>query len=155
MLQERGSGILLSSEAMRSRDAAPTYWLTRFWFLRGMGFIYLIGFLVLVNQYKPLLGSNGLYPVPIFLNDLRSMLHGRLGRLVIVPSLFWINSSDSFMMGSAWIGVALSVSVLAGVTNAVVMAVLWILYASFIHVGQLFYGYGWEMMMIEAGFLAI
>jgi hypothetical protein len=35
------------------------------------------------------------------------------------------------------------------------MAVLWFLYLSFVHVGQIFYGYGWEILLLEAGFLGI
>ena len=32
---------------------------------------------------------------------------------------------------------------------------LWALYLSFVHVGQIFYGYGWEILLLETGFLAI
>ena len=32
---------------------------------------------------------------------------------------------------------------------------LWILYMSFVHVGQDWYGYGWEVQLLETGFLAI
>ena len=50
---------------------------------------------------------------------------------------------------------ALSLVVLAGFANALLMAALWALYMSFVHVGQDFYGYGWEMQLLETGFLAI
>jgi hypothetical protein len=33
--------------------------------------------------------------------------------------------------------------------------VLWALYLSIINVGQMFYGFGWESLLVEAGFLAI
>ena len=33
--------------------------------------------------------------------------------------------------------------------------VLWLLYMSFVHVGQDWYGYGWEIQLLETGFLAI
>ena len=35
------------------------------------------------------------------------------------------------------------------------MAVLWALYMSFVHVGQDWYGFGWEIQLLETGFLAI
>jgi hypothetical protein len=35
------------------------------------------------------------------------------------------------------------------------MAALWALYMSFVHVGQDWYGYGWEIQLLETGFLAI
>ncbi len=39
--------------------------------------------------------------------------------------------------------------------NALVLAVLWILYMSFTHTGQEWYGYGWEIQLSQTGFLAI
>ena len=44
---------------------------------------------------------------------------------------------------------------LLGFANALLMAVLWALYMSFVHVGQDWYGYGWEIQLLETGFLAI
>jgi len=38
---------------------------------RGLAAIYLIAFLVVLNQFKPLLGENGLLPVPLFLKRVR------------------------------------------------------------------------------------
>ncbi len=35
------------------------------------------------------------------------------------------------------------------------MAALWFLYLSFNHIGQLWYGYGWEIQLLETGFLGI
>jgi hypothetical protein len=45
--------------------------------------------------------------------------------------------------------------VLAGFANAPLLAVLWFLYMSFVNVGQDWYGYGWEIQLLETGFLAI
>ncbi|MEK6206265.1 MAG: lipase maturation factor family protein, partial [Chloroflexota bacterium] len=44
--------------------AAPDYWLTRFVFERALGAVYLVAFLVTVNQFRPLLGERGLLPAP-------------------------------------------------------------------------------------------
>ena len=33
-------------------------------------------------------------------------------------------------------------------------AALWVLYLSFVNVGQTFYGFGWETLLLEAGLLA-
>ena len=32
---------------------------------------------------------------------------------------------------------------------------IWALYLSFVNVGQTFYGFGWESILLEAGFYAI
>jgi len=45
----------------------PTYWLTRFVFLRFLGFVYLFAFLSLVFQVIPLIGDNGLLPADNYL----------------------------------------------------------------------------------------
>jgi len=39
--------------------------------------------------------------------------------------------------------------------TAAVWALLWVLYLSFVNIGQTFYGFGWETLLLEAGFLAI
>ncbi len=72
-----------------------------------------------------------------------------------LPSLFWFWHSDGFLLASAWTGFIISCVVLAGYANAVMLSVLWFLYMSFVHVGQDWYGYGWEIQLLETGFLAI
>src|SRR6185369_9277087 len=72
-----------------------------------------------------------------------------------LPSIFWLDCSDGFMQGAAYVGVVLAGLVLYGVANVPLLAMLWFLYMSFIHIGQLFYGYGWEILLLETGFLAL
>jgi hypothetical protein len=131
--------------------APPSYWLTRWLYLRGIGFIYLCAFISLWWQLVPLLGARGVLPAASYLAALR---HAKVG-FADVPSLFWLGCSDGALRVACAVGLALSAAVLAGLTNALAMAALWILYLSFVHVGQLFYGYGWEILLLEAGFLAI
>ncbi len=132
-----------------------SYWLTRFVILRLLGLIYAIAFLVAANQILPLIGSDGLLPVGTFLAHVRLALGGSLGGFVRLPSLFWLNHSDTALVTTAWLGFALSCVVLCGYANALLLAVLWVLYMSFVHVGQEWYGYGWEVQLLETGFLAI
>src|SRR5438445_284203 len=47
--------------------SAPGYWLSRLVFERALGAIYLVAFLVAVNQLRPLVGEHGLLPAPRFL----------------------------------------------------------------------------------------
>ena len=44
---------------------------------------------------------------------------------------------------------------MAGYANALTLGALWVLYLSLVHVGQDWYGYGWEIQLTETGFLAI
>lgn len=126
------------------------YWLTRFVFLRLLGLVYTAAFLSLANQLLPLIGSHGLLPARLFLEEVNSNPSA-----AFLPSIFRLGASDGFLLASAWTGVALSLALLAGFANAILMAFLWILYLSFVSIGQEWYGFGWESQLLETGFLAI
>jgi hypothetical protein len=133
----------------------PTYWLTRFVILRLLGAVYAIAFLVAINQVVPLIGANGLLPVAIYLKQVSAALGSAGAGFVRLPSVFWLWHSDTALLTVAWIGFMLSIVVAAGFANAPLLGVLWFLYMSFNHVGQDWYGYGWEIQLTETGFLAI
>jgi len=138
-----------------SRAAGESYWLTRFVMLRLLGCVYAVAFLSAAKQIVPLIGAHGLLPVTLFLERVANVLGSPVAGFVRLPSLFWFAHSDTVLQLTAWIGFALSCVVVAGYANAVLMAVLWALYMSFVHVGQDWYGYGWEIQLLETGFLAI
>ncbi len=144
-----------SQAVSRAPGTTPAYWLTRFLILRLLGVIYAIAFLVAINQIVPLIGSNGLLPVGIYLKQVSAALGSVGAGFVRLPSLFWFGHSDTALLTIAWIGFVLSSIVVAGYANALLLAVLWFLYMSFVHVGQDWYGYGWEIQLTETGFLAI
>ena len=55
-------------EEVESLELGPgTYWLTRVLFLRYLGFIYLVAFLISFHQNKELIGSRGLTPASTYL----------------------------------------------------------------------------------------
>ncbi|HEV2456547.1 MAG TPA: lipase maturation factor family protein [Verrucomicrobiae bacterium] len=122
--------------------------------LRLLGFVYAVAFFVAAKQILPLIGSNGLTPVNLYLSEIRNAQCAFDG-FYRLPSLFWFVHSDSALQITAWIGFALACVVVAGYANALMMAALWALYMSFVHVGQDWYGYGWEIQLLETGFLAI
>ena len=132
---------------------APDYWLTRLVFQRALAAIYLIAFLVAARQFAPLLGERGLLPVPRF----TAYVPFRAS-----PSLFHLRYSDRLLRAVAWTGLALSALVVSGIPDAwplalemLLWAVLWALYLSIVNVGQTFYSFGWETLLLETGFLAI
>jgi hypothetical protein len=140
---------------MTGASVPATYQLTRFLILRLLGLVYSVAFLVIVLQFDPLLGSGGLLPAASFLERVRVASGSTAAAVVELPTLFWFACSDRVLHGAAWIGLVLSVAVLLGATNALLQLVLWALYLSFVHVGQLFYGYGWETQLCETGALAV
>ena len=148
----------MASESRRTPRAPgppPTYWLTRFVILRLLGVLYAVAFLVAINQIVPLIGAKGLLPVGLYLQQVSRVLGSDGAGFVRLPSLFWLWHSDTALLAAAWAGFVLSCVVVAGFANVPLLAVLWVLYLSFVHVGQEWYGYGWEIQLTETGFLAI
>jgi len=126
--------------------------LVRLLFERGLAAIYLVAFLSALHQFPALLGERGLLPVPAFLARVRFR---------DAPTLFHWHYSDRLLRIVAWIGIALSAATIAGLTERAPLAIsmsvwliLWALYLSIVNVGQTFYAFGWESMLIEAGFFA-
>ncbi|HEY2720192.1 MAG TPA: lipase maturation factor family protein [Chitinophagaceae bacterium] len=142
-------------EYPREMNAVRSYWLTRFMILRLLGIVYAIAFLVAINQIIPLIGSNGLTPVGTYLEFVSRALGSNSAGFWRLPSLFWFWHSDSALLIVAWVGFLLSCLVVAGFANAPLLTILWFLYMSFVHAGQEWYGYGWEIQLTETGFLAI
>jgi len=134
---------------------ARSYWLTRFLILRLLRLVYAFAFLSLALQVLPLVGHAGLLPADRFLDLVAESLGSRGAGFLALPSLFWLGISDPALAALAWLGLALSLCVLAGFANSILLAALWALYLSFVHVGQEWYGFGWEIQLLETGFLAI
>lgn len=135
-------------------NSTQSYWLTRFVILRLLGIIYAIAFLVAINQIIPLIGEDGLLPIGNAIEMIRKAIGSTEG-FIRLPSIFWFNHSDDMLLFIAWLGFILSCMVAAGYANAIILFVLWFLYMSFVHLGQDWYGYGWEIQLLETGFLSI
>ncbi|MEJ0000349.1 MAG: hypothetical protein WDO13_15025 [Verrucomicrobiota bacterium] len=130
---------------------ADTYWLTRYVLLRWMGFVYCVAFYVAAQQLVPLVGAHGLTPAAPIFSDYSAHFADPLSAFLALPSLFWLNCSDTMLRAIPWTGLVLSVIMLAGYTNAIVQAILWMFYLSIVSVGLDWYGYGWELQMSETG----
>ena len=118
---------------------------------RGLAAVYFVAFLSALNQFKALLGERGLLPAGDYL--------ARVG-FREAPSLFHWRCSDRAFSVVAWSGLALSVVALTGLSergpfwlSVLVWLLLYALYLSIVNVGQVFYAFGWESMLLEAGFL--
>jgi len=132
---------------------APEYWLSRLVLQRALAAVYLVAFVSAALQFRALIGERGLTPVPDFVRRV-PFRHS--------PSLFHLHYSDRFFAAVAWLGAALSAAVLLGAADRVPLAVsmvmwalLWALYLSIVNVGQTWYAFGWESLLLEAGFLAV
>ena len=136
-------------------SSGESYWLTRFVLLRLLGAVYAVAFLVAAQQLVPLVGERGLTPASIFLDGIHAHFGSTISAFTAVPSIFWLNHSDLALIVVPWTGLILALLVTIGYANGLLLAVLWTLYLSIVHIGQDWYGYGWEIQLTETGFLAI
>ena len=132
---------------------ADDYWIARLLLLRAVGAVYLIAFVVVVNQFRPLLGERGLLPAPAFLRHVS---------FKDAPSVFVWRYSDRLLLAVGWAGIVLSAAVVSGVVeqaplwvSMLVWLALWALYLSVVNIGQTFYGFGWESLLLETGFYCV
>lgn len=133
--------------------SAPEYWLGRLVLERGVAVVYVIAFAAAARQFRALIGEHGLLPVPSYLA--RQPFRR-------APSLFYTHYSDRFFAAVAWFGALLSAATAVGLADVVPLwgamllwLLLWILYLSIVNVGQTWYSFGWESLLLETGFLAI
>ncbi|WP_086792637.1 lipase maturation factor family protein [Streptomyces thermovulgaris] len=132
---------------------ASEYWLSRLVFQRALAAVYLVAFLTAALQFRALLGERGMLPIPRFVEQVP------FGR---APSLFHLHYSDRFYAAVAWTGCAVSAALLAGADSwlplwggMLLWLVPWALYLSIVNVGQTWYAFGWESLLLETGFLAV
>jgi hypothetical protein len=132
---------------------APDFQLARFVLERGIAAIYLIAFVVTLDQFPALLGERGLLPASRYL---------RRVSFLEAPSLFHLGYSDRRLRAVAGVGAAVALLIVVGLPQRAPLPVtmacwllLWVLYQSIANIGQTFYSFGWESLLLEAGFLAI
>jgi hypothetical protein len=132
---------------------APDYWLSRLVFQRALAVLYLVAFLGAALQFRALIGERGMLPVPRFV---------RRVAFRDAPSVFQLRYSDRFFAAWCWTGCAVSLALAAGLDGRLPLwgamlswLVPWALYLSIVNVGQTWYSFGWESLLLEVGFLAV
>jgi hypothetical protein len=134
---------------------APDYQVARFLLERGLAAIYLVAFTVAYRQFPALCGERGLEPATRFLQ--------LVPRFLDTPTLFrWTGYSDGKLRALSVAGVAVSLLLLLGLPQTAPLPLtmlawfaLWAGYQSIVNIGGSFYSFGWETLLLEAGFLAI
>src|SRR6266566_2125455 len=132
---------------------APDYTIARFVIERGLALIYVIAFVVAARQFPALCGDRGLQPA--------SRILAR-AHFLDAPSVFHWGYSDRRLAIASWSGVVVSLLLFVGLPQVVPLPMtmlawfgLWCLYQSIVNIGGTFYSFGWESLLLEAGFLAI
>jgi len=134
--------------------SAPDYQLARFLIERGLAAIYLVAFVVAARQFPALCGERGLQPATRYLQFVPFRR---------APSLFHlIGYSDRKLIAISVVGAVVAGAFVVGLPQQLPLPltmlgwfVLWVLYQSIMNIGGTFYGFGWESLLLEAGFLGI
>jgi lipase maturation factor 1 len=114
-------------------------------FLRLLGAIFLIAFLSLLVQVTVLFGARGLLPACAYLAR-----PGPSG-----PTLFRFACSDGALRAGAIAGAVLSLGLVLDVAPRWCLLAVWLLYLSFVNVGQDFLSFQWDNLLLETGFFAL
>ncbi|MEH0626580.1 lipase maturation factor family protein [Streptomyces stelliscabiei] len=132
---------------------APDLWLSRLLFQRSLAAVYLVAFLGAALQFRALIGERGMLPVPRFVERVPFRR---------APSVFHRHYSDRFFAVWAWAGCVVSAALVAGLdallplwAAMLLWSVPWAMYLSIVNVGQTWYAFGWESLLLETGFLAV
>jgi Lipase maturation factor len=131
--------------------AAPGYWFGRLVLERGVAAVYVVAFACAAMQFRGLLSERGLLPIRKYLT---------LTSFRQAPSVFRWHYSDGFFSTVCWLGAVLSAAMVGGLGDVVPLwgsillwLVLWAAYLSLVNVGQTWYSFGWESLLLETGFL--
>src|SRR5579863_6825457 len=130
-----------------------SYVLSRWVFLRLLGLVYVIAFLSLRVQVAGLIGAHGILPVGDFLKAVQANFGSEAHRLF--PTLAWISSSDAALKLLCSIGALFGALAMVGIATGPALALDWLCYLSLVTVGQDFLSFQWDILLLEAGFLAI
>ena len=129
-----------------------TYVFAAWLFLRLLGVIYLAAFVSLAKQIRGLAGREGILPA---CESLAAKDPAKLSRFLRLPTLCWLSTTDQFLLSLCWGGAALAAILTVGFAPLLLLIVLWMFYLSLFNVCRLFLGYQWDVLLLEAGFLAI
>ena len=127
-------------------------------FLRALGGIYLVAFVSLWTQILGLVGSSGILPAKLtMLSAQQQAAAAHLGweRYHWFPTLCWFGASDGVLQAQCAAGSALALLLVVGIAPGPCLLVLWLLYLSLSTVCREFLGFQWDILLLEAGFLAI
>jgi len=135
-----------------STHGAADHLIARWLFLRALGLIYFSAFFALLFQVRGLIGTQGILPAAVYLDDTRAA--GAL-RFFYAPTLLWLSSSDRTIVALCWIGLIASVLVILNLWPRATLLVCLLCFLSFVSAAQDFSGYQSDGMLLEAGFFSL
>lgn len=122
-------------------------------FVRLLGALYLCVYIPFLFQYKGLWGKEGILPIAQMLKVVK-MRYGKRGYFM-VPTLFWLNSSDRTLLAFVWCGILFGTLLLCGIMPSLMLLLLFLMHLSITSAGQDFMSFGWETLLTEITFVSI
>ena len=129
-----------------SESAAVAHVWTRWLFLRLLAIVFLIAFVSYWVQLDGLIGSKGILPAAELMRSAHQLSSGGFWN---VPTLCWLGASDAFLHALAATGTLLTLLLLAGVAQGPILVALWAIYLSLVVVGQTFFNFQWDILLLE------
>jgi hypothetical protein len=117
--------------------------------------VYLAAFGSLAVQVDGLIGSRGILPAAEYLAQAERVLKPATAAYWRLPTLLWFNASDRSLHLLCWSGVVLGGALAAGLLPGLCTVLLWVFYLSLVVAGQVFLGFQWDTLLLEAGLLAM
>jgi len=153
----RNAGYWITRVLWGKRPQPPKYSVASGLFLRALALIYMIAFISFGRQVRGLIGATGIQPFTEFLSEVTRRF-GSSG-FWLVPTLFWWTHSEFALLSIVWGGALLAFVAAVGRPHTAgqraAFVVLFVYYLSVVNAGQIFMGYQWDYLLLEAGFLAI
>lgn len=115
-------------------------------FLRCLGATFVAAFLSLLVQVRVLVGVRGLLPACELLGAVRPLA---------APSVFHLACGDRALVAAAIGGAVLGLGLVANVAPRWCLVGCWVLYLSFVSVGQDFLSFQWDNLLLESAFFAL
>jgi lipase maturation factor 1 len=126
----------------------------RWWFLRGLGLIYLAAFWSMATQIEGLIGANGILPIQEQLDRIGYWYADE--KYWQFPTLFWLDASNSALKAVCLAGIGMALMVTLDIFVVPALIACYALYLTITTAaGQDFTGFQWDVFLLESGFLAI
>ena len=137
----------------------PSTWNTASgWFARVIALIYTIAFASFGRQVRGLIGAQGVQPVTEFLVEAQKSV--QLGGVLEGAWLFLvratpISASSCIVWGGAVVSAVAGIARPHSPGQKAAFVLMFVYYLSVVQGGQVFMGFQWDYLLLEAGFLAI
>ena len=122
-------------------------------FIRMLGLINFIAFTSFFAQVDGLIGSKGIIPAADFLQQVK-VYQGNKAQWIL-PSICWVNASDEFLRGLCLVGMIAAACVTIGFAPWLFLLICWVNYLSLTGVGQSFFSFQWDVLLLEVNLCAL